>query len=1558
MSRRFLAALWIVVFYAVFWTWPEADAQVQNGSVFNSQGPAPNIGPAPAIQSGDNPPNGSTAGAIQAIAADPSNPGTIYAGSPNGGIWKTTNGGTNWTPLIDQKASLSIASLALDPTDSTHQTLIAGTGATSNGGFGSISMFSTPETTGGLQNGLLYSRNGGTSWTRLGETALSGQSVVGVAARGSTILAATFEPQLTFGAGMAFTGGLFRSSNTGATFSEVSGAPGSGLPLGPVSSLVSDPRNPNVFYAAVTANSTTTLGQTSVYVGRNAGATWQPVFTGADSNGLITAAVQTFIRIAAGPNNTLALGVVEGSQLVGLFYSSNAGATWSQLITPDVNPGRQAGTNLALAIDPNNSNLVYVMGDSVGTTANGLASALAIFRVDAAANTDSRMSDDNGATGNTANGSWVHSDGRVFAFDANGRLLTGTDGGLYVRTNPQSSTGIWQGLQGNFSVMELYKIAYDSNSERLVVAMQDNSLAYQSAPGSSRFNVVGGGGDGLNAVVNDVTLGTDSAIYVSSQELLGLRRLIVDHTGTIISPLPAGFDFVAQGVPVFFNVPVAGASFSSPFVLNNIDKTRIALAGSAVYVTQDTLAGANGPGATSVVLSLTELGNTNRVITAIDYGTRNNPNALLAGGGTHGNLTGELFLSTSAAPGSLAPLPAYSGLAPTSVKFDLRSDQRFFVADSVDLFGSLNRGANFQTLTANLPAKFIRPTSLAFLDTNGVDALFVGGLNNADNAGNPLVVADSNASGDLSGWRRFGSGLPNTTIFALSYNEKSDTLAIGTVGRGAYLLYDVTSNFASATVLQFGLAGNDSNPDPALLFGNRPLIKYGNGTLTINGPSTYTGTTTVLSGTMAAGVPNAFAPTSAFTVLPVATLDLRSFNQIIGSLAGTGTVTSNGMGAATLTTGNDNTNTIFSGTIANGSGVLALTKIGLGTFTLSGPNTYGGGTNFNGGILAINNDTNLGSGPLSFNGGALEAVATVGGITSSKTITLNAGGGTFLADAGTGSTLSGVISGAGAWTKTGPGTLTLSAMNTYSGGTLIQAGTLVAGTVDAAQAISFALGKGNVFLQGGTLRTPSLDPLVINVGGNYVQGPAGTLALGVAGLNGKDYDRIQAGGNASLNGTLAMSSLNNFRPFSGNAFEVLRTNGRRSGQFAGSDDSLNNNPNLARVDLYAPNGVALVYVSGLARSPIIVSTPILLPPVDPDAPLSLPLIPLLDPTAEQLTSLYEISFSGSNIQRLNLDERLAEIQRGSTGFSSNVSFYSAPVLYEDKVGASNGKAVAETPPVLQPTPQNRWGVWVNGWGDFVSVSDDSFAKGYDFTTGGVTVGIDYRITDHLALGLFGSYAHTWTDLRPGDVDVNTGRGGLYATYFDRCFYLNGAVFGGYNSYDTSRQALLGMANGSSDGAEFSTFGEAGYDFHFGNLTVGPLAALQYTYVNLNGFTEQGSLVPLQIHSDSQDSLRTDLGLRASYGWQVGNVSLIPSVTAAWEHEYKYSALPITVSAPVFGGLTETLSGPSEGHDSAIINAGVGIQWTPRISTYVAYQGQLGRDRYDSNGVSGGVSFSF
>src|SRR5262249_23641173 len=131
----------------------------------------------------------------------------------------------------------------------------------------------------------------------------------------------------------------------------------------------------------------------------------------------------------------------------------------------------------------------------------------------------------------------------------------------------------------------------------------------------------------------------------------------------------------------------------------------------------------------------------------------------------------------------------------------------------------------------------------------------------------------------------------------------------------------------------------------------------------------------------------------------------------------------------------------------------------------------------------------------------------------------------------------------------------------------------------------------------------------------------------------------------------------------------------------------------------------------------------------------------------------------------------------------------------------------------------------------------------------------------------------------------------------------------------------GDANGSTNGNEWSLFASGGYDFRLNRLTVGPTASLQYTNVYVSGFTEKGSLAPLQIHSDSEESLRSDLGLRASYQWQMGRVLFAPYLTVAWEHEFKYSALPITAGLAVSPDTSATFVGPAEGHDSGIVSAG-------------------------------------
>jgi uncharacterized protein with beta-barrel porin domain len=142
-------------------------------------------------------------------------------------------------------------------------------------------------------------------------------------------------------------------------------------------------------------------------------------------------------------------------------------------------------------------------------------------------------------------------------------------------------------------------------------------------------------------------------------------------------------------------------------------------------------------------------------------------------------------------------------------------------------------------------------------------------------------------------------------------------------------------------------------------------------------------------------------------------------------------------------------------------------------------------------------------------------------------------------------------------------------------------------------------------------------------------------------------------------------------------------------------------------------------------------------------------------------------------------------------------------------------------------------------------------------------------------------------------------GGVYATWSHHGFYLVGAIYGGYNSYNSSRSALQGLAFGYTEGAELSTFISGGYDFHFGLLTVGPIAVLQYTYANVNGFSENGSLAPMQIQSNSEDSLRNDVGFRLFYQWQVSKSSSSPPSKRPGNMSTCIQRFPSPLDLPIF-----------------------------------------------------------
>ena len=332
--------------------------------------------------------------------------------------------------------------------------------------------------------------------------------------------------------------------------------------------------------------------------------------------------------------------------------------------------------------------------------------------------------------------------------------------------------------------------------------------------------------------------------------------------------------------------------------------------------------------------------------------------------------------------------------------------------------------------------------------------------------GSTLVVSAEGALGPVGG---------------LTLGDATSTGALGIAGGSSFAFTrPVVLGAAGGTV---DLMGASALTLTGGVSGAGGLTKTGPGLLTLSGLNSYTGSTAVTAGTLRAGAANVFGTGTGLFVGAGAVADLNSFNQSAGTLAGSGFVT---LGSARLTTGGSNTNSLFSGVISGAGG---LTKVGAGILTLTGANTYSGGTSVLGGTL-LGNTTSL-----------------QGAIANQSLVVF---------DQTTNGTYGGAMSGAGALVKNGGGTLTLSGQNTYAGGTMVNAGSLV-GTSSSLQGpiinnavVQFDQGFGGSY--AGAMSGP----------GSFVKSGAGTLTL--AGAN------SYTGGTSLLAGVLQAGGTNVFSP--------------------------------------------------------------------------------------------------------------------------------------------------------------------------------------------------------------------------------------------------------------------------------------------------------------------------------------------------------------------------------------------------------------------------------------------
>ncbi|EFS9227631.1 autotransporter outer membrane beta-barrel domain-containing protein [Salmonella enterica] len=279
-----------------------------------------------------------------------------------------------------------------------------------------------------------------------------------------------------------------------------------------------------------------------------------------------------------------------------------------------------------------------------------------------------------------------------------------------------------------------------------------------------------------------------------------------------------------------------------------------------------------------------------------------------------------------------------------------------------------------------------------------------------------------------------------------------NTYSGGTTITGGTLTADYADSLGTGVIANSGVLQVDEGELENTLSGSGSLVKTGTGELTLSGDNSYSGDTTITGGTLTADHADSLGTgvIANSGVLQVGEGELENTLSGSGALVktGTGELTLSGdntySGGTTITGGTltaDHADSLGTGVIAN-SGVLqvgegelentlsgtgSLVKTGTGELTLSGDNTYSGGTTITGGTLTADHADSLGTGVIA-NSGVLQV--------------------------GEGE-LENTLSGSGLLVKTGTGELTLSGDNTYSGGTTIDDGVLIATNVNA-------LGGGDV----------------------------------------------------------------------------------------------------------------------------------------------------------------------------------------------------------------------------------------------------------------------------------------------------------------------------------------------------------------------------------------------------------------------------------------------------------------------------------------------------------------